>query len=256
MGGDEDLFECRAIDGRRWGSRGSWGNHVANGRDDVDCGAYLPVPGEIDAGDGPPGDDGEGPDADGAVRVVVDAAPVVVEADAEASCPDAQAGPPETDAGDGKCEKDYGSDAVDLDAVGLAEEKIDVEVVSDVDPVARLVVEGGGLRVGDKVELMVLGIGGSELEGGDGCRGEGEVFDGCLGVGGFEGLDDLRDGSGLGGDVCVKTVGEGGGGEFVFEDEDGAGDGDDDEIEGQEDSCPEMDLEERLAEEEAARVVD
>ena len=190
------------------------------------------------------------------MRVVVDAAPVVVEADAEAACPDSEAGPPETDASDGECEKDCGSHAVDLDAVGLTEEEIDVEIVGNVDPVAGLVVEGGGLWVCDEIELIVLGVGGAELEGGDGWGGEGEVFNGCVRMGGVEGLDDLRDRGGLGGVVGVKTVGEGGRGELVFEDEDGAGEGDDDEIEGQEDACPEMDLEERLAEEEAAWVVD
>jgi hypothetical protein len=213
-------------------------------------------PGEIDAGDGPPCDDGEGPDADGAVCVVVDAAPVVAEADAEAACPYSEAGPPETYTSNRECQEDCGSDAVDLDAVGMAEKEVDVEVVGDVEPVAGLVVGGGGLWVCDEIELMVLGVGGAELEGGDGCGGEGEVFDGFVGVGGVEGLDDLSDGGGLGGIVGVKTVGEGDGGELVFEDEDGAGKGDDDEIKGKEYAGPEMDLEERLAEEEATGVVD
>ncbi len=56
----------------------------------------------------------------------------------------------------------------------------------------------------------------------------------------------------VGGEVCGKR----GARELVFEDEDAAGEGDYDDVRGEEDAGPEMDLEERAAEEELARIVD
>ena len=95
----------------------------------------------------------------------------MAEGDAEAARPEAKTLPPEDDAGEGEGEERGGSDAVEADAPGFAQQQIDVEVADGVEPGAVLGQDGAGLRVGEELELLLLRVGGVDLEGRDGGGG-------------------------------------------------------------------------------------
>ena len=176
--------------------------------------------------------------------------------DAEAAGPVAKAAPPQGDAGDGEQHEHGGADGVDLSAVAWVEQEVDVEVVCPLDPGARCCGEGAGAGVCDEMGGVVVRQAKGELVGGDVGVGRDELVDGAGGIGALDVGDDGRDADGMCGKVVRGGAREGKPGEFGFKDKDGAGEGDDDEIEGEEDACPQVHLEGRLAEPELAGMVE